>query len=100
MSYYMIEKCLNWFNFNRIEKNFNSKENDLHRADNGEASEEPHGSPQSWHLGHKVRLLVPGDLVKGRGVEVDVDPVELRVPLEALEVNLHNDVRHIHIVPA
>ena len=92
-------KYLYWFSFKTIKENFSSKENNFHQAYDGEACEQPHGAPQSWHLGHKVRFLVPGDLVKGRGVEVDVDPVELRVPLEALEVHLHYDVRHIHIVP-
>ena len=93
-------KYLNWFSFKTIKENFSSKENNFHQADDGEACEQTHGAPQSWHLGHKVCLLIPGDLVKGRGVEMDVDPVELCVPLEALKVQFPDDVRHIHIAPA
>ena len=47
------------------------EEDDLHPADDGEASEEPHGPPHSPHHVAQLHLAVFGDSVKGWSVEVN-----------------------------
>ena len=86
-------------NIKRTYDNFSSKKENLYQADDGEPGEEPHGAPERRHLGHHVCLLVPGDLVESRGVEVDMDPVELRDPLHTPHgtIHLRADVGNIHV---
>ena len=76
-------------NIERTYDNFSSKTENLYQADDGEPGEEPHGAPERRHLGHHVCLLVLGDLVESRGVEVNVDPVELHDPIHAPHGTIH-----------
>ena len=87
-------------NIKRTYDNFSSKEENLYQADDGEPGEEPHSAPERRHLGHHVCLLVLGDLVESRGVEVNVDPVELHDPIHAPPhgtIHLRADVGNIHL---
>ena len=48
------------------------KEDDLNATDDGESSEESHGSSDETQLGLSLDLLVSLDLVKGGRVKVDL----------------------------
>ena len=48
------------------------KEDDLHPADDGKASEESHGASNETQLGLRLDLLVSLDVVKGGRVKVDL----------------------------
>ena len=52
------------------------KEDDLHHADDGEPSEEPHGASNQAQLSLRLDLLVSLDVVKGGRVKVDLNQVE------------------------
>ena len=52
------------------------KEDDLHPADDGEASEESHGASNETQLGLRLDLLVSIDVVKGGRVKVDLNKLE------------------------
>ena len=52
------------------------KEDNLHPADDGESSEEPHGASNETQLGLHLDLLVPLDVVKGRRVKVNLNQLE------------------------
>ena len=48
------------------------KEDDLHPADDGKASEESHGASNETQLGLRLDLLVSLNVIKGRRVELDL----------------------------
>ena len=52
------------------------KEDDLYATDDGEPSEESHGSPNKTEGGGELDLLVPLDLVEGGRVKVDLDKLQ------------------------
>ena len=54
------------------------KEDDLDATDDGEPSEEPHGTTNEAQLGLRLDLLVSLNLVKGGRVKVDVDQLKGR----------------------
>ena len=58
-------------NFDRTDQ-LEKKEYDLYTADDGEASEEPHGASDETQLSLCLDLLVPLDLVEGGRVKVDL----------------------------
>ena len=53
-----------------------NKQYDLDAADDGEPSEEPHGSPNEAQLCLHLDLLVSLDLIKGRRVKVDLNQLK------------------------
>ena len=56
----------------KTENDLDSKVDNLHSTDYGEASEESHGASNKTQLGLRLNLLVSLDVVKGRCAEVDL----------------------------
>ena len=52
------------------------KEDDLHPANDGKASEKSHGASNETQLGLRLDLLVSLDVVKGGRVKVDLHQLE------------------------
>ena len=52
------------------------KEDGLHPADDGKASEESHGASNETQLGLRLDLLVSLDVVEGGRVEVDLNQLD------------------------
>ena len=52
------------------------KEDNLHPADDGEPSEEPHGASNETQLSLRLDLLVSLDVVEGRRVKEDLNQLK------------------------
>ena len=54
-----------------LEDDLDSKVDNLNSTDDGEPSEESHGSSNSWQHIHKLGCSILGDFVKSGGIKVD-----------------------------